>query len=74
MDWHSTRTREEFLIALGGRVHVEVLMARKRLAVRRQRIPLHAGECLYLPPHTRHRVLNVSRAPARYIYVTAPAP
>lgn len=73
MEWHSTRTREEFLIALGGRVHVEVLMARKR-PVRRRRIPLHAGECLYLPRHTRHRVLNASRAPARYLYVTAPAP
>ena len=73
MDWHSTRAREELLIALDGRIRVEVLTSRRTSALRARQIPLNAGECLYLPRHTQHRVLNMSRTPARYLYVTAPA-
>jgi len=73
MDWHSTRAREELLIALDGRIRVEVLTSRRAAAPRTRQIPLNAGECLYLPRRTQHRVLNMSRTPARYLYVTAPA-
>ena len=73
MDWHSTRAREELLIALDGRLRVEVLASDRTPAPRARPIPLKAGECLFLPRHTQHRVLNMSRSPARYIYVTAPA-
>ena len=72
MDWHSTQAREELLIALGGRVRVEILTSHRQPTLRIRRIPLAAGECLYLPCHTQHRVLNLSTARARYIYVTAP--
>lgn len=70
MDWHSTKSREELLIALQGLVQVEV--GRPHQTPRR--IPLKNGACLLLPPHTRHRVVNAATKSARYIYVTAPAP
>jgi len=68
MDWHSTLAREELLIVLRGRVSVEVQDSRAR----RHRSRLTAGECAWLPPQTRHRVLNRSLAEAAYLYVTAP--
>ncbi|MDP3722100.1 MAG: cupin domain-containing protein [Candidatus Omnitrophota bacterium] len=68
MDWHSTLAREELLIVLRGWVSVEVQDSRAR----RHRSRLTAGECAWLPPQTRHRVLNRSLAEAAYIYVTAP--
>ena len=68
MDWHSTKSREELLIALGGLVHVEVERL-PRAAPRR--IPLKNGTCLFLPPQTLHRVVNASTKPGRYVYVTA---
>ena len=68
MDWHSTRSREEILIALAGRVSLEVQSA----AHVTRRIPLRAGQCVFLPTQTLHRVVNRSRAKAQYLYVTAP--
>lgn len=69
MDWHSTKSREELLIALKGQVQVEVQRPHRTP----RRIPLKNGACLLLPPHTRHRVVNASTKPARYLYITAPA-
>ena len=62
MDWHSTRNREELLIALHGVMRLEVLP--------RGGLTLRAGESTFLPPRTRHRVVNRSRRIARYVYVT----
>ena len=67
MDWHSTHAREELLVALAGRVRVEV-----RSAHRLRRLTLKAGTCAFLPRHTLHRVVNQSSLMARYLYVTAP--
>jgi len=68
MDWHSTHAREELLIVLASRVHLEVVATSRRL----RRFPLTAGQCAWLPSHTLHRVVNPSPATARYLYVTAP--
>ena len=68
MDWHSTREREELLVMLEGRVQLEL-----RLSRRTSQVPLRAGECAWLPPHTLHRVVNRSAVPARYVYVTGRA-
>ena len=68
MEWHSTRTREELLIALSGVVNVEVAS----VASRRRRARLITGQCVFLPRETMHRVVNDSRTNAHYIYVTAP--
>ena len=67
MDWHSTGAREELLIALEGRVRVE-RRSRERVGA----MALAAGLSLFLPSHTRHRVVNRSGTTARYIYITAP--
>ena len=66
MDWHSTGSREELLIALVGRVQVEV-----RTASRKRRAGLQAGPCALLPQGTWHSVVNRSMRTARYLYVTA---
>ena len=68
MDWHSNGAREELLIALTGRVHLEAQTALRRV----RRVALSAGQCALLPNETRHRVVNRSTVEARYLYVTAP--
>ena len=68
MDWHSTRAREEVLIALAGTVSVEV----RRPARRLHRMTLRHGEYAFLPQQTVHRVVNRQVEIARYLYVTAP--
>ena len=68
MGWHSTQAREELLIALKGQVRVEVNGLLRRI----HRIPLNAGQCVFLPHRTLHRVVNRSSARASYLYVTAP--
>ena len=67
MDWHSTKSREELLIALQGLVQVEV----QRPHQTPRRITLKNGACLLLPPRTRHRVVNTGKKPAHYLYITA---
>ena len=69
MDWHSTRTRQELLIALSGRVQVEWQFSPRQL----KREPLKAGQCALLSAQTIHRVVNRSSTKAHYLYVTAPA-
>jgi quercetin dioxygenase-like cupin family protein len=68
MDWHTTDAREELIVVFNGRVMVEV---ETRAAVRRS-VALRAGQSLFLPSHTPHRVVNRSCAAATYLYVTAP--
>ena len=74
MDWHSTRSREELLIVLTGRVRVETAHAGNALTSSYSRMILTSGQCALLPTHLLHRVVNPSSRTARYIYVTAPAP
>ena len=69
MEWHSTDVREELLIPLKGWARVEIQSSR---SVRRQ-LRLGDGQCLLLPKHTMHRVVNVSTKASRYLYITAPA-
>ena len=70
MAWHSTRLREELLIALTGTMHVEIEPPAKG---RTRSLILKAGDCVFLPRATVHRVVNRSPGAARYLYVTAPA-
>jgi len=67
MDWHSTRAREELLIALAGRVDLEIRLSARRV----RRLSLGQHQSVFLPAQTLHRVVNRSETPARYIYVTA---
>ena len=69
MEWHSTGAREELLIALAGRVAVEMGAAARG----RRRMALTSGRSLFLPHRTRHRVVNRASSAARYLYVTGPA-
>ncbi len=70
MDWHATQAREELLIILAGRVRLEVREAARTL----KRFSLAAGAYACVPRQTWHRLINTADAPARYLYVTAPAP
>ena len=67
MDWHSTRSREELLVLLAGRVELEVEGSRHRV----RRMALRPGRCAWIAPRTVHRVINRTRAIARYLYITA---
>ena len=66
MPWHSTEGREELLIILAGRVHLET----EPLSGRPVHVLLKAGQCAWLPRRTSHTVRNRSRRTARYLYVT----
>jgi mannose-6-phosphate isomerase-like protein (cupin superfamily) len=68
MDWHSTQRREELLIAMAGTVHLEADAGGTT-----RRVSVKAGQCAWLPPHTRHRVVNRFRLSAAYVYVTGAA-
>ena len=68
MDWHSTRQREELIVVVEGRIALEL----QSTARRRRTVSLLAGRCAFLPSRVLHRVVNRSKAPARYLYVTAP--
>ena len=68
MGWHSTRAREELLIALHGTVQLEIRSSPRTV---RRRI-LKAGQCAFLPARILHRVVNRTAQRARYLYVTAP--
>lgn len=81
MAWHSTKEREELLLVVGGEVEVQI-SRRGRSLIRLRHFrgtpqsggrALRQGQCAFLPARTRHRVVNRSRAPARYVYVTGSA-
>ena len=67
VSWHTTGTREEVLIVLRGAAAVEY----DRAPHRRARARVRAGECAFIPRHTRHRVRNPFPTPLRYLYFTA---
>lgn len=66
MPRHSTKEREELIIALAGRMLIEAEDARGCS----RRTILSEGRCALLPPRTVHTVSNRSRGTARYLYVT----
>jgi mannose-6-phosphate isomerase-like protein (cupin superfamily) len=66
MEWHTTGQREELLLVLAGRIRLEL----GDHPARRRRRVIRAGQCAWVGRHTPHRVLNESRASARYLYVT----
>ena len=68
MVWHSTRQREELLLVLLGRMELEWYTLRGTC----RRMALKVGQCAFLPSEVLHRTVNRSRAPIRYLYVTAP--
>jgi len=63
--WHSTGPREEVVIGIAGTARLEWLQAE-----RLRRATLAAGQSAFLPRQTTHRVVNRSRRPARYLYLT----
>lgn len=80
MAWHSTGRREEVVMMISGTVRLEVREdARgKRVsaisptadAVAVVASDLRRSQCVFLPQQTVHRLVNRSRRPARYLYVT----
>lgn len=73
MAWHTTGEREELILVMQGLVVLEVA-GRARAPGAGRRARLRAGAGMFLGPQTWHRVLNGSRGPARYVYVTAAPP
>ena len=82
MDWHSTGSREELLIALAGRVQVHTAKAQQESQQRKGKTfapfakfcdfaVVRVGQCAFLPHGTQHCVVNRSASKARYLYVTA---
>ena len=67
VDWHSTGNREELLIGLDGVCELEVRQASRKSP---RRLLLSTGQCIFIPRATPHRVINQSKAPACYLYVT----
>ncbi len=67
MDWHSTGEREELLLGVAGRVRVELQGSR-----RIRRMTLTAGQSVFLPRGTKHRVVNAFARAGSYVYVTGP--
>ena len=65
MPWHSTGAREELLIPLQGALRLEI-----ERSGRRRRVVMRPGLTIFLPSATTHQVVNASRKPARYLYVT----
>ncbi len=68
MDWHSTQSHEELLIALSGRLALEIEKASGTV----RQFSLTRGQCAFIPSHTKHRVVNRAKATVSYLYVTAP--
>ena len=69
VDWHTTGTREEVLVILGGAIRLELQPSFDSL--RSLRMTLSAGRCAFVPRGVRHRVVNRSSRAARYLYFTA---
>ncbi|MFZ2385517.1 MAG: cupin domain-containing protein [Candidatus Omnitrophota bacterium] len=61
---HDTGGREEILIVLEGEATV--------LSGSRGRIIAASYSIVYIPAHTAHNVLNLSKSRLRYIYVVSP--
>jgi quercetin dioxygenase-like cupin family protein len=65
MAWHSTQGREELIIAVSGKIHVQINSIK-----RTESILIRQGQCIFIPKNTEHRVLNKSQGTSRYLYVT----
>ncbi len=66
MAWHSTRSREELVVALTGRVQLELQSHTGRVRT----VRLSAGQSAFLPSRVVHRLVNRWREPATYLYIT----
>jgi mannose-6-phosphate isomerase-like protein (cupin superfamily) len=62
--WHTTGQHEESLIILHGQGEALIDGQEKRAFV--------APAFVYIPPTTRHNVLNTGKEPLEYVYVVAP--
>ena len=63
--WHTTDKNEESLVILKGQGEA--------LIEGRPAEKLDAPGFAYIPPSTRHNVLNTGAQPLEYVYVVAPA-
>jgi mannose-6-phosphate isomerase-like protein (cupin superfamily) len=63
--WHTTGQNEETLVVLRGRGEALLEGQPGR--------PLEAPMLVYIPPATRHNVMNTGNVPLEYVYVVAPA-
>jgi mannose-6-phosphate isomerase-like protein (cupin superfamily) len=63
--WHTTGQNEEALVVLRGRGEARVEGQPART--------IEAPMLVYIPPATRHNVVNTGDEPLDYVYVVAPA-
>jgi len=63
--WHSTDTNEEQLVILRGRGEAQIAGKPARAFT--------APAAVYIPPATRHNVLNTGTELLEYVYVVVPA-
>jgi mannose-6-phosphate isomerase-like protein (cupin superfamily) len=63
--WHTTGKNEEALVILHGQGEALIDGQEMQLFV--------APAFVYIPPATRHNVLNSGKEPLEYVYVVAPA-
>ena len=63
--WHTTGKNEEALVILRGQG--EALIDGQTSQ------PFTASAFVYIPPATRHNVVNTGKDPLEYVYVVAPA-
>jgi len=59
---HTTSDYEEMLIILDGKGEVEINGNKSMLKIEK-------GKIAYIPPHTKHNVINIGDLELRYIYV-----
>jgi mannose-6-phosphate isomerase-like protein (cupin superfamily) len=64
--WHTTGQHEEALVILRGQGEALIDGQAKQAFI--------APAFAYIPPATRHNVLNTGEEPLEYVYVVAPAP
>jgi mannose-6-phosphate isomerase-like protein (cupin superfamily) len=60
---HITESREEAIIILKGLA---------RIVLPRKQINAQKGSLVYIPPETRHNVLNCGRSLLHYVYLVVP--
>jgi quercetin dioxygenase-like cupin family protein len=66
---HTTGAREELILVVQGLIEVGV----EQDSAFARRLKVKAGESLFLPARTFHRVLNAHRGISQYVYVTGRA-
>ena len=64
--WHTTEQHEEALVILRGQGEALIDGQANQAFI--------APAFAYIPPTTRHNVLNTGEEPLEYVYVVAPAP